>query len=55
MISDEEKAKIIAEGEELQVFMEKMNALKVELGITDIENATMEQMLALSEGMFGKK
>jgi len=58
-MTDNEKAIMIAEAEskgaELRASMDKMHAIMAELGITDIEAATADQMIALSEGMFGKK
>lgn len=58
-MTDNEKAAAIAEAEfkgaELRASMDKMHTIMAELGIIDIESATSDQMIALSEGMFGKK
>lgn len=52
---EEEIRQLIEKGAELQVRMEKMYAIMDELGISDMDDATEEQMIALSERMFGKK
>lgn len=52
---EEEIRQLIEKGAELQARMEKMYAIMDELGISDMDDATEEQMIALSERMFGKK